>query len=196
MGCARRAAQLEADGARFAAYRSQHPRLAAEFERRMHGELPPTSRQWSRVPSTRRTPRPRRSPRARRRSSRSSASPRAARAARRLGRPDGLQPHQPAATPPLRTDAGAHRRGGIGRHINYGVREFGMAAITNGIALHGGFIPYGGTFLTFSRLQPQRHPHGRADEAARDPSSSPTTRSASARTARRTRRSSRRPACA
>lgn len=38
----------------------------------------------------------------------------------------------------------------IGFHINYGVREFGMAAIMNGIALHGGFIPYGGTFLTFS----------------------------------------------
>jgi transketolase len=38
----------------------------------------------------------------------------------------------------------------IGRHINYGVREFGMAAIMNGVALHGGFIPYGGTFLTFS----------------------------------------------
>ena len=38
----------------------------------------------------------------------------------------------------------------VGRHINYGVREFGMAAIMNGVALHGGFIPYGGTFLTFS----------------------------------------------
>ena len=38
----------------------------------------------------------------------------------------------------------------IGRHINYGVREFGMAAIMNGVALHGGYIPYGGTFLTFS----------------------------------------------
>ncbi len=37
-----------------------------------------------------------------------------------------------------------------GRHINYGVREFGMAAIMNGVALHGGFIPYAGTFLTFS----------------------------------------------
>jgi len=37
-----------------------------------------------------------------------------------------------------------------GRHINYGVREFGMAAIMNGMALHGGFIPFGGTFLTFS----------------------------------------------
>jgi len=37
-----------------------------------------------------------------------------------------------------------------GEHINYGVREFGMAAVMNGIALHGGFIPFGGTFLTFS----------------------------------------------
>src|SRR5690606_5429118 len=37
-----------------------------------------------------------------------------------------------------------------GRHIHFGVREFGMCAVLNGIALHGGFIPYGGTFLTFS----------------------------------------------
>src|SRR5690606_16703508 len=36
-----------------------------------------------------------------------------------------------------------------GNYIYYGVREFGMAAINNGIALHGGFIPYGGTFLVF-----------------------------------------------
>jgi transketolase len=42
------------------------------------------------------------------------------------------------------------RRGTWGNHINYGVREFGMSAIMNGIALHGGYIPYGGTFLTFS----------------------------------------------
>jgi transketolase len=38
----------------------------------------------------------------------------------------------------------------LGRHINYGVREFGMAAIMNGMALHGGYLPFGGTFLTFS----------------------------------------------
>ena len=37
-----------------------------------------------------------------------------------------------------------------GNHINYGVREFGMSAIMNGITLHGGYIPFGGTFLTFS----------------------------------------------
>jgi transketolase len=45
---------------------------------------------------------------------------------------------------PLRTDA-LH-----GRHINYGVREFGMCAIANGLALHGGFLPFVGTFLVFS----------------------------------------------
>jgi transketolase len=47
-------------------------------------------------------------------------------------------------------DSVAVRRGQWGNYINYGVREFGMSAVMNGIALHGGFIPYGGTFLTFS----------------------------------------------
>jgi transketolase len=37
-----------------------------------------------------------------------------------------------------------------GRYIHYGVREHGMAAAMNGLALHGGLIPYGGTFLVFS----------------------------------------------
>ena len=53
-----------------------------------------------------------------------------------------------ASTPALRFDDAGQPNGG--RHINFGVREFGMAAIMNGVALHGGFIPYGGTFLTFS----------------------------------------------
>jgi transketolase len=57
-------------------------------------------------------------------------------------------------TPHMRVDLAGrvvkNEHGHGGRHINYGVREFGMAAIMNGIALHGGFIPYGGTFLTFS----------------------------------------------
>ena len=42
------------------------------------------------------------------------------------------------------------RSGQPGNHINYGVREFGMSAIMNGITLHGGHIPFGATFLTFS----------------------------------------------
>ncbi len=45
---------------------------------------------------------------------------------------------------------GAVRADDAGRHINWGVREFGMAAALNGIALHGGFIPFGATFLVFS----------------------------------------------
>ncbi|MCU6499809.1 transketolase [Rugamonas sp. A1-17] len=44
----------------------------------------------------------------------------------------------------------ALRSGKPGNHINYGVREFGMSAIMNGITLHGGYIPFGATFLTFS----------------------------------------------
>jgi transketolase len=55
---------------------------------------------------------------------------------------------QTKATPSLRFDAHGAPNGG--RHINYGVREFGMAAVMNGVALHGGYLPYGGTFLTFS----------------------------------------------
>jgi transketolase len=58
------------------------------------------------------------------------------------------------STPAFRVDLAGDvvktEDGKIGRHINYGVREFGMAAIMNGVALHGGYIPYGGTFLTFS----------------------------------------------
>jgi transketolase len=48
--------------------------------------------------------------------------------------------------------SGSHAitRNSGGNYLHYGVREFGMAAIMNGIALHGAFIPYGGTFLTFS----------------------------------------------
>ncbi|MDO9401538.1 MAG: transketolase [Polaromonas sp.] len=56
------------------------------------------------------------------------------------GAEDEAKPAAPAEAP----------HGTIGRHINYGVREFGMAAIMNGVSLHGGYIPYGGTFLTFS----------------------------------------------
>ena len=51
------------------------------------------------------------------------------------------------------TDWKGHRAlkgSGTGNHVHYGVREFGMAAIMNGVCLHGGFRPFGGTFLTFS----------------------------------------------
>jgi len=51
---------------------------------------------------------------------------------------------------PVRRDQGGALGTLRGNHVNYGVREFGMSAIMNGLALHGGFIAYGGTFLTFS----------------------------------------------
>ena len=51
------------------------------------------------------------------------------------------------------TDWAGHRPlkgSGTGNHVHYGVREFGMSAVMNGVALHGGYRPFGGTFLTFS----------------------------------------------
>ena len=56
----------------------------------------------------------------------------------------GIEPHR------LEGRARSAGRDQPGRHLSWGVREFGMAAALNGMALHGGFIPYGGTFLTFS----------------------------------------------
>ena len=70
-----------------------------------------------------------------------------------------------------------------------------MAAVMNGIALHGGFIPYGGTFLTFSDYCRNAIRMAALMKAARRSMSSRTIRSASARTARRTSRSSTRRRC-
>ena len=52
-----------------------------------------------------------------------------------------------------------------GNYLHYGVREFGMTAIMNGIALHGGFVPFGGTFLVFSDYARNAAAHGGADGA-------------------------------
>ena len=52
-----------------------------------------------------------------------------------------------------------------GRYIHYGVREHAMGAVMNGIALHGGFIPYGGTFLVFADYM-RRHAPVRLDESS------------------------------
>ena len=54
-----------------------------------------------------------------------------------------------------------------GRYIRYGIREFGMSAAMNGIALHGGFIPFGGHILRVHRLRARRDPPIRADGRAR-----------------------------
>ena len=140
---------------RFAAYRAAYPELAAEFERRMAGDLPKDFAQTAvdavvdahvkgeTVAS--------------RKASQIALEAFTAKLPEMLGGSadlTGSNLTNTKSTPPLRMDAkGAvvkDEAGHIGRHINYGVREFGMAAVMNGIALHGGFIPYGGTFLTFS----------------------------------------------
>jgi transketolase len=141
--------------AAFASYQAAHPALAAEFERRMAGRLPANFAQVAVDAAI---------------AAHTQAETVASRKASQLalehftaalpellgGSADltGSNLTNTKSTPPLRFGAdGAVKRGedgAPGRHINYGVREFGMAAVMNGIALHGGYIPYGGTFLTFS----------------------------------------------
>ena len=140
---------------RFDAYKAAHPELAAEFTRRMAGELPANFADVC-VQAVA--------------SAHEKAEMVASRKASQIalefftaalpemlgGSADltGSNLTNTKSTPPLRfDDEGAvvlTESGKPGRHINYGVREFGMAAIMNGVALHGGYIPYGGTFLTFS----------------------------------------------
>ena len=140
---------------RFAAYKQAYPEQAAELVRRMKGELPKGFAQVAVDAAV---------------AAHAKAETVASRKASQLaleaftaalpellgGSADltGSNLTNTKSTPALRVGAdGSIKRddaGKLGRHINYGVREFGMAAIMNGVALHGGFIPYGGTFLTFS----------------------------------------------
>jgi transketolase len=135
--------------ARFAAYAAAHPQAAAEFQRRTRQALPPhwTARTDEVVASlaaqfVR------------------DGKPLATRRASQLAL-DALAPLLPELlggsadlTGSNLTDFTGHRRIApqqiAGNYLSWGVREFGMAAAMNGAALHGGFIPFGGTFLTFS----------------------------------------------
>ena len=148
------AAQVRWDEA-FAAYQAAHPDLAAELMRRMKGDLPAGFAQTA-VDAVI----------AAHRKAETVASRKASQLALEVftnalpemlgGSADltGSNLTNTASTPALRFgDDGAPKTGDDGkpgRHVNYGVREFGMAAVMNGLALHGGYIPYGGTFLTFS----------------------------------------------
>ena len=140
---------------RFAAYRDAFPELAGELLRRCGGELPISFDALARQTLD---------------AAHAKAETVATRKASQLaleaftqalpemlgGSADltGSNLTNTSSTPALRfNDDGTPKLGADGqpgRHINYGVREFGMAAVMNGVALHGGFIPYGGTFLTFS----------------------------------------------
>ncbi|MDQ2694784.1 MAG: transketolase [Pseudomonadota bacterium] len=141
-----RGADLEAQWREtFARYRKQYPDLAAEFLRRSAGEAPPD---WE----------PRADAYIR------AASARAEKIATRVASQRALDAYGPLRpelfggsadlTPSNNTywkgSAVIDRSAKVGNYLHYGVREFGMAAIMNGIALHGGYIPYGGTFLVFS----------------------------------------------
>jgi transketolase len=172
-------ANIEAEwNAKFAAYALAYPELAADFTRRMKGELPKDFHQvafdtvvaahtkaetvasrkasqlaleaftaalpemlggsadltGSNLTNTKSTPALRFDPKT------GAVVMNVPAVEAKQGAEDEAKPETPAEAP----------HGTIGRHINYGVREFGMAAIMNGVALHGGYIPYGGTFLTFS----------------------------------------------
>jgi transketolase len=140
---------------RFAAYRAAYPELATEFMRRMKGELPKNFAQVA--VDTAVAAHAKAETVASRKASQIALESFTAALPEMLGGSadlTGSNLTNTKATAPLRFDlAGDVKRtddGNIGRHINYGVREFGMAAVMNGITLHGGYIPYGGTFLTFS----------------------------------------------
>jgi transketolase len=134
---------------RFSAYQAEHPALAAELLRRMRGDLPAGFAQTAvdavlQAHTTAATV-------ASRKASQLALEVFTAALPEMLGGSadlTGSNLTNTASTPSLRFGEDGAPNGG--RHINYGVREFGMAAIMNGVALHGGFIPYGGTFLTFS----------------------------------------------
>ena len=140
---------------RFAAYEAAYPELAFELSRRMAGDLP---KHFAQVAvDTVVAAHTKAETVASRKASQIALEAFTAQLPELLGGSadlTGSNLTNTKSTPALRMEAsGAVARtedGQVGRHINYGVREFGMAAIMNGIALHGGFIPYGGTFLTFS----------------------------------------------
>ncbi len=129
---------------KFEAYRSAFPTEAAEFERRMAGDLLPAFAE--KLPAVLATIAGKSDAFATRKSSQNAL--------------DALAPLLPeffGGSADLTGSNLTNFKGSVkagrdtwGNHLSYGVREFGMAAIMNGMALHGGYIPYGGTFLTFS----------------------------------------------
>ncbi|MEO5700695.1 MAG: transketolase [Casimicrobiaceae bacterium] len=138
-------ALLERDwDTRFAAYRAAHPDLAAAFERRLAGTLPTD---W---PSTRDTFVARQVEKAEsiatRKASQQAIEAFATALPEMIGGSADLTgsvfTNWSGSTPVTATTPG--------NYLNFGVREFAMCAIANGLALHGGLIPYVGTFLTFS----------------------------------------------
>jgi transketolase len=141
-----RGARLEAEWQqRFAGYQHTHPELAAEYLRRMEGQLPAA---WAETATA--------------------AVRRIAAAGKTMATRKASQQALDAFAPALPELIGGSadltgsnntlhsgstpfgRDNRAGNYLYFGVREFGMAAMLNGLAVHGGSIPYGGTFLVFS----------------------------------------------
>ena len=130
---------------RFEKYRREHPELAAEFERRMAGDLP---RDWAEKSKA----------------FIASVDAKGETIATRKASQNSLNGFGPLLPELLGGSADlagsnltlwsgcrdVNAPGHQGNYVYYGVREFGMAAIMNGITVHGGFKPYGATFLMFS----------------------------------------------
>ncbi|MBK1692797.1 transketolase [Ectothiorhodospira mobilis] len=138
--------QAEADWqARFEAYRAAHPDLAAEFTRRMAGDLPAD---WEeKAGAFIRQVAEKAEKVASRKASQQAIGGYAPVLPEILGGSADLAGSNLTLWPGAK---GLSREVSDGNYIYYGVREFAMSALMNGIALHGGFIPYGGTFLIFS----------------------------------------------
>ncbi|MFT3757463.1 transketolase [Thauera sp.] len=138
-------AEAEAQwNALFAAYRAAHPELAAEFERRMAGKLPAD---WdAHVAAVLAKVTDRTETIASRKASQNSIEAYAPKLPELLGGSADLA----GSNLTLWSGAKGVSKTGGGNYVYYGVREFGMAAIANGISLHGGLIPYTATFLMFS----------------------------------------------
>ena len=138
-----RGAKLESDwDARFARYAEAHPELAAEFTRRLEGKLPHALTSEKMIEDAQAA----------------GDSPASRKASfeclNQLGPqlPELLGGSADLAPSNLTFWKGAQaitREDFSGNYLHYGVREFGMGAIMNGAGLHGGFIPYGATFLIF-----------------------------------------------
>ncbi|MGO4998301.1 transketolase [Oceanisphaera sp. W20_SRM_FM3] len=128
----------------FAAYQAAHPELAAEFSRRVSGELPADWAQTSSdfIKNLQANP----ANIATRKASQNSLDAFGTILPELLGGSADLAPSNLTIH---KASQAISAEDFSGNYLHYGVREFGMSAIMNGVALHGGFIPYGGTFLMF-----------------------------------------------
>jgi transketolase len=129
----------------FGRYRTAHPELAREFDRRTRGELAPN---WKDLAAQAlETLLKQTAPQATRQSSQAVLNVIGPALPEIFGGSADLTPSNNTMFKGARTIT---PEDASGNYLHYGVREFGMTAVLNGVSLHGGFVPYGGTFLVFS----------------------------------------------